>query len=170
MNPYITPLFTAVISMIAALISYFNYRLNKTLNIKNQLFNEKLKKYIELSRKLAELIELLQILGPNANRVFSKTNHKSVVEEQMEKLKAVQQSIEYMIIESYMLVPENIIRLMINFAENQNIGLPDDLSQIDTQAYWDRNFEIREKAENLISAFREDLNVDKLSINLTKRN
>jgi hypothetical protein len=68
-----------------------------------------------------------------------------------------------------MLVPENIIRLMINFAENQNIGLPDDLSQIDTQAYWDRNFEIREKAENLISAFREDLNVDKLSINLTKR-
>lgn len=68
MPTYLAPLLSVFVSLVAAIISYYNYTLNKTLNFKNQLFNEKLRKYIELSRKLAEFIEILDQAGQTLNQ------------------------------------------------------------------------------------------------------
>lgn len=166
MNQYFVTIFTGSISIVAALISYFNYRLNKTLYIKNLLFNEKLKKYIELSRKIAEFIELLDVIGPTVNAFNSKTVDANVLAELHKKATAIGLSIEYMIIESHMLVPENILKVMIDFAEYQNLGLPYCLTKVESAVYWEKDQIIRRKAEMLINAFREDLSVDRLSLKL----
>jgi hypothetical protein len=39
-----------------AIIAYFNYRLNRKLNIKNQLYNEKLKLYKDMTRMIGKAV------------------------------------------------------------------------------------------------------------------
>ncbi|QKJ30871.1 hypothetical protein HQ865_14310 [Mucilaginibacter mali] len=163
-SPYFAPLLTGIISIAVAVISYYNYRLNKTLNIKNQLFNEKLKKYIELSRKIAEFVELLDIIGPKINLLSSAAGNIHELEELGLKANEIGLGIQYLIIESHMLVPEEIIKRMTVFAECQNLGLPHDLTKVNSTTYWEHDQDIRKKGEDLIMALRNDLGVEKLSV------
>lgn len=167
-NPYLVPGIAVFVSLAAVVISYYNYTLNKTLNIKNQLFNEKLKKYIELSRKLAEFIEMLDIAGPTLNRSQSDASVKDQLIAQAEKADRIGKEIEYLVIDAHMLVPEKIIKLLMEFVTNQNVGVGSELSKLSVKSFWENDEVMRQKAENLILAFREDLHVDRLSFTLSR--
>lgn len=167
LNPYFIPGIAAFISLAAAVISYYNFTLNKTLNIKNQLFNEKLKKYIELSRKLAEFIELLDVAGPTLNQSQRDPSVKEQLLEQAAKADHLGKEIEYLVIDAHMLVPEKIIKQLMEFVTTQNMG-GSDISGTTNERYWKNDELFREKAEALIIAFREDLHVEKLSFTLSK--
>lgn len=168
MNQIIVTIFTSSISIVAALVSYLNYRLNKTLNVKNQLFNEKLKKYIELSRKIAEFMELLDNIWPMIYEKEPKQRESLELKELSDKANNIGLSIVFLIIESQMLAPENVIKLMTEFAEFQNLGLPNDLTTVHSKIYFEADVNIRNKGETLIKAFRDDLGVEKLNLKLAK--
>jgi hypothetical protein len=169
MPTYLAPLLAVFVSLAAAIISYYNYTLNKTLNIKNQLFNEKLRKYIELSRKLAEFIELLDQAGPTLNQSQHDGSVKALLLEQAGKADGLGKEIEYLVIDAHMLVPEKVIGLLMDFVSNQNIGGGGELSRLDRESYWKNDKIFRSKAEALILAFREDLQVEKLSFSLNSK-
>ncbi|TCD00269.1 hypothetical protein EZ449_20970 [Pedobacter frigidisoli] len=169
LSPFLVPGLTITISVAAAVISYYNYRLKKTLNIKNQLFNEKLKKYIELSRKLAEFIELLDVAGPTLNQSQHDHSVRELLLEQAEKANRLGQEIEYLVIDAHMLVPGKIISQLMDFVTTQNMGGTGELSKMDRVSYWKNEELFRKKAERLIRAFREDLHVEKLSFSMPSK-
>jgi len=166
-TPYLVPSLPVLVSLVAAIISYYNFSLNKTLNIKNQLFNEKLKKYIELSRKLAEFIELLDKAGPILNRAETDAKAAEELKIQAERFDKIGLEIEYLVIDAHMLVPEKVVTLLLDFVRTQNLG-SGYLSSSNTKTFWKNDELIREKAEQLILAFRDDLHVDKLSFSLAR--
>lgn len=48
-----------MVSAVLAFITFLNYRLNKTLNIKNQLHNEKVKLYRDLIKAILDIIAMM---------------------------------------------------------------------------------------------------------------
>ncbi len=169
MPTYLAPLLAVFVSLAAAVISYYNYTLNKTLNIKNQIFNEKLKKYIELSRKFAEFIELLDQAGPTLNRSKHDSSVKDLLLEQAKKADLLAKEIEYLVLDAHMLVPEKILRLLMDFVSFQNFGAGGKLSQVDDESFWANDELARNSAEKLILAFREDLHVERLSFSMKSK-
>jgi hypothetical protein len=72
-----------------------------------------------------------------------------------------------MVIDAHMLVPEKIIKQLMEFVTTQNMG-GSDISGTTNERYWKNDELFREKAEALILAFREDFHVEKLSFTLSK--
>lgn len=57
----------------------------------------------------------------------------------------------------------------MDFVSNQNMGGGGELSRLDRESYWKNDKIFRSKAEALILAFREDLQVEKLSFSLNSK-
>lgn len=158
-----TPLFAVFVSAVLAFITYLNYRLNKTLNIKNQLHNEKVKIYRDLIKIVVDIIAIMD----KANRILlsNEINDKelklmSILADEVDDKASV---FHNFMIESYMVVPDHIAILLTdfsNFIHSEAIpATPENylvqLKEIDTKT--------REMAEAIIGAFRDDLGTSKLN-------
>lgn len=163
------PVLAFAASAAIALVNYFNYRLNKTLNIKNHLYTEKLKVYRELTRLLSEMIQLhdhaINILDNGAENIETSLALTSC----SEKINDKKIQIDMLVIEAYLLVPDHMVIFLRDFSEY--IGQPvagsatlkEDLTTI-------RNADqrIREKSEELIEALRSDIGTRRLNIKMTR--
>lgn len=163
------PAFAVAATLVVAFINYLNYRLNKTLNIKNHLFTEKLKVYRELTKLLSEMIELhdqaIRVLDHGAENLATQASLRACSEAINEK----GNQIDKLIIESYLLVPDRMVSFLRDFAEfiGQPVqGAPTLKEDLATLRVAD--LRIREKAEELIEALRDDVGTRRLNTKLTR--
>lgn len=163
------PLMAFIASAAIALVNYFNYRLNKTLNIKNHLYTEKLKIYRELTKLLSELIQLhgkaIDLLDKGAENIETSEAIKACSDEINEK--GIQ--IDKVIIEAYLLVSDRMVNFLRDFSEyiGQPVaGSPTLEGDLATLRAADQR--IREKAEELIEALRDDIRTRRLNIKMTR--
>lgn len=158
-----TPLLAVFVSAVLAFLTYLNYQLNKTLNIKNQLHNEKVKIYRDLTRILVDMIDILDkgskiILADEADD--SKFTPLSPLADEIDDKTRVFRNL---MIESFMVVPDHIANLLQDFSDFlHSEPIPatqeDYLVQLEVM-----DNKIREMAEKLVAAFREDLGTSKLN-------
>lgn len=163
------PVLAVVATLVIAFINYLNYRLNKTLNIKNHLYTEKLKVYRELTKLLSEMIQLhdkaIDLLDKGAENIETSEAIKACSDEINEK----GMQIDKVIIEAYLLVPDRMVNFLRDFSEY--IGQPvvgsqtleEDLANLKAA-----DQRIREKAEELIEALRDDIGTRRLNIKMTR--
>jgi len=163
------PVLAVATSAAIALVNYFNYRLNKTLNIKNHLYTEKLKVYRELTRLLSEMIQLhdqaINILDNGAENTETSLALKS----SSEKINEKGMDIDKLIIEAYLLVPDRMVNFLRDFSEY--IGQPVAGSatlEEDLATLRNADHRIREKSEELIEALRDDIGTRRLNIKMTR--
>lgn len=166
MDQNYTSLLAVFVSGVLAFITYLNYRLNKTLNIKNQLHNEKVKIYRDL---IKVVLEVITVMDEGNKLVLSDKKEKSTrLGKVADELDNKSKNLHNLIIESFMIVPDRIAKLLTEFTDLIHLGPTGfiekdyltNLEEIDTI--------IREKAESLIEAFRDDLGTSKLNYKLGK--
>ena len=164
------PVLAVVATLVIAFVNYLNYRLNKTLNIKNHLYTEKLKVYRELIKLLSEMIQIhdkaIVLLNNGAENIETSKALKSYSDEINEK--GIE--IDKLIIESYLLVPDRMINFLRDFSSY--IGQPVKGSATlreDLATLIGVDKRIREKADELIEALREDIGTRKLNIKMTRQ-
>lgn len=158
-----TPLLAVMVSAVLAFIAYLNYRLNKTLNIKNQLHNEKVKLYRDLIKAILDIIAIMD----KGNRIVlsNEVNDKGLqhLPALADKIDDKARSFHNLMIESYMVVPDHIAELLTEFSDFILTGINTDFpSEYSTQLEKVDN-KTREMAELLIAAFRKDLGTSKLN-------
>jgi hypothetical protein len=160
-----TPLFAVIVSAVLAFITYLNYRLNKTLNIKNQLHNEKVKIYRDL---IKIVVDIIAIMDKGTRVVLSNdTNEKGfeLLPSLADEIDDKSRIFHNLMIESYMVVPDHIAKLLKDFSDfiySGIVTIPKDyLTQLE-----EMDNKTREMAEALIEAFREDLGTSKLNYKL----
>ena len=165
MNQSYISLIGLIIAIIGIGISILNYKLNKTLNIKNQLYNEKFKQYRLLTKALSELITLIE----KFDNIFSlKDKNLQKAENQLIEL-AVEvdnkcYEIDYLFTEAHLIVPDNILKLLDDLSEyliHSNIDNPESNFE---KVYRENEDKIRDIAKNLILSFRKDLGIIKLNL------
>ena len=149
------------VSFCIALIAYFNFRLNRTLNIKNTIYNEKAKLYREITKKVASLILFLQeneedIKGSILNK--NKTELDKIIVE-IDKCRS---EVDFLLIESWMLIPGSILNLMTKFSNIISDTQPY-LPTYTLQDYTTSIENVKQQGEFLIKQFRKDLQVEDLN-------
>ncbi|MDO9000031.1 MAG: hypothetical protein Q7W45_09720, partial [Bacteroidota bacterium] len=151
------------ISIITVILAYCNYRLNRILNIKNQLYNEKLKLYRKISKKIAELIFFIDkredVLAKHLKGNDQSNNLLLIAE----KIDSDVRGIEILMIEAHMLAPLTILSLMQEFTDCVYISYPEMHRKDVFEEYIEATNKLRNQGENLIEFFREDLRVAKLN-------
>lgn len=159
MNPQIfTALVTFTVGAMATFLTYKNYQLNKTLNIKNHLFNEKLTLYREISKNLGELIVELDEMEKDFNKADPETleKHASWIEEKCKLINAL-------ILEGSVLLPKlallHLIKLTNFLFTPPNVYREGE----ELQQYKEIVDELRFEAEKVLKFFRKDLGIKSLS-------
>lgn len=163
---YLTLLIAFLAIIVSALVAYFNYRLNKSLNVKNHIFNEKAKLYREITKKIASLISFLQENEISIeNPILSK--NKIELDRITLEIDKLRNDVDYLLIEAYMLMPEYILNLMREFSEVILDTRPS-LSTYTLEEYITSVKNVTQQGENLITEFRKDLQVESINKKLFK--
>ncbi|RAJ22368.1 hypothetical protein [Pedobacter cryoconitis] len=163
------PVLAVAATLIIAFVNYLNFRLNKTLNIKNHLYTEKLKVYRELTKLLSEMIRLhdkaIDLLDKGAENIETSKALNACSDE----INEMGIQIDKLIIEAYLLVPDRMVNFLRDFSEyiGQPVaGSPTLAEDLATLRAADQR--IREKAEELIGALREDIGTRRLNTKMTR--
>jgi len=163
------PLLAVAATAVIALINYFNYRLNKTLNIQNHLHAEKLKIYRELVKLISDMITLHN----NGAQIAAKTTHDDQsatrIREYADTIDAKGLEIDALIIEAYLLVPDIIVEQLRKFSEflHQPVSETGTLESLQQNILKAEQL-FRDQAEELIELFREDIGTRRLNQKLTR--
>lgn len=164
------PLLTLCAPVAIAIISYYNYSLNKSLNIKNHLHAEKLKKYGELLKLISEMIVLLNQVSIIDQKKITNPDSFSELPNLADKIDEKIQEIDARIIESYLVIPDKMVSTLRNFSEFLHQPTPTIKSQDDfIEQVKQMDTKVREESEKVIEAFRLDLGTRRLNQKLLFR-
>ncbi|MET4141651.1 hypothetical protein [Pedobacter sp. UYP1] len=158
LTPDLKPTDIAIIVSIAAfIISLLNYRLSKTLNIRNQLYTEKFKIYEKITGNIYEFMEII-------DRVSRAKKRDGLTEERLldfaDQIDAKALELDALYAKAHLIVPDSILKRL------------DDLMEYLIHEHEDSKFsevfeiheeKIRALAKQLIFSFRKDLGIQKLN-------
>lgn len=153
-----------IISILTVLIAYLNYQLNKSLNIRNNLYNEKLKLYREISKAIASLIIFLQETEVNIR--FDTLYDQSELQSISEKIEEKCVIIDYLFLESYMITSNNIFTIMQILSDKLADVRPLHIGIVTLEKYNQDMKNIHKQGEELLSALRSELKIEKMNKSL----
>jgi hypothetical protein len=159
MNPQIfTAIITLTVGLMATAFTYKNYHLNKTLNIKNNLFNEKLKVYREMSKNLVELIVELDEMENDLIHKNTATleAHASWVENKCKQINA-------QVIEASVILPKKILMQLSEVIELLYFSCGKKTSENELSEYQQQVDSLRKSAKKILKLFRKDLGIKTLN-------
>jgi len=158
---YTISVLAVIISTVTALIAYFNYRLNKSLNIRNNVYNEKLKLYREISKAIASLIIFLQETEINIR--FDTLNNESELQSISENIEEKCVKIDYLFLEAYMITSNHIFTVMQELSDKIADVRPLHTGLITLEKYKQNVKGINNQGEILLSALRSELKIEKMN-------
>ncbi len=158
---YTISVLAVIISTVTALIAYFNYRLNKSLNIRNNLYNERLKLYREISKAIASLIIFLQETEINIR--FDTLNNESELQSISENIEEKCVKIDYLFLEAYMITSNHIFTVMQELSDKIADVRPLHIGLITLEKYKQNVKGINNQGEILLSALRSELKIEKMN-------
>lgn len=168
MNATYFSLITVIISAVLALLTYLNYSLNKTLNIKNQLYNEKMKLYRELIKLVSEMMIMLDQTDSFLSSYANAHDRSVELLKLPERIDDKVIEIDQLIIEAYMVVPDHVAELLLNFSIFLHQKEPEVSAENYNKLIVEMDARVRELGEGLIKSFREDLRISQLNHKLGK--
>jgi len=159
MNPQIfTALITLSVGIMATAFTFKNYRLNKTLNIKNNMFNEKLKVYREISKNLGELIVELDEIEKELSK-----NNAQILDKHAIWVDCKCKQINVQILEASVILPKKVLLRLSKLIEILYFSGETAVDQNDHQLYQEKVNELRESAKDILKLFRKDLKIKTLN-------
>ncbi|MGN8059718.1 hypothetical protein ACTJKN_25805 [Pedobacter sp. 22163] len=145
------------VSLAAFVISLLNYRLSKTLGIRNQLYTEKFKMYERVTGNIYEFVAIIDRVSA-AKKRGELTQQQFLYFANQVDTKALE--LDGLYARAHLIVPDFILTQL------------DDLMEYLIHEHEDRNFsevfdvheeKIRELSKELIFSFRMDLGIQKLN-------
>ena len=155
---------TIVVSVSTAFIAYLNYRLNRLLNIRNNLYNEKLKLYREISKAVAALIIFLQETEINVR--FETLYNEEELQTISKNIEVKCVIIDQLFFESYMMISTHVFENMSRFSEQLADVRPLHIGIITIKDYEKNVHNIHTQGEILLSNLRKDLKIERLNKSL----